>query len=478
MLRSLLAATALAALLSGCALGPDFLRPADPTTPSYTGTSLPAAVGDTDRRQALAIGAEVTASWWSLFHSDTLDQIVRDAIAGSPTLAMAQAKVEAARAAADVARGGASPQVAVLGDANRARANLESFGLPGGAKPINLFAVGPRVSYDLDLFGRTRRTIEQKTAEAERAEHQLAAAYLSLTGNAVRQAIAIAAYNDEIKTLETVIADDERTVALVRSRLDNGAASKADLLRAQSQLDTDRAMLPPLNQGRAAARNALAVLTGRAPGDWLPPDFSLAQFTLPAELPVSLPSTLARRRPDIAIAEAELHAASAAIGVAEAARYPDITLSAAMLPLAATPAGLFEASNLLWSFGGSLAAPIYAGGALEAREREAKAEYDAAMANYRDTVVKAFGQVADVLHAIQNDADLTAAERRAVASAGEATELARIRYRDGAASLNDVLDAERLYQQAKLSQVDAEARRYRDSVDLMAALGGGWKARG
>ncbi|MGQ3028748.1 MAG: efflux transporter outer membrane subunit, partial [Ferrovibrionaceae bacterium] len=291
-------------------------------------------------------------------------------------------------------------------------------------------------------------------------------------------AIAIAAYNDEIKTLQTVIADDERTIALVRTRLDNGAASRADLLRAQSQLDSDRALLPPLNQGRAAARNALAVLTGRVPGDWLPPDFSLAQFTLPAELPVALPSTLARRRPDIAVAEAELHAASAAIGVAEAARYPDITLSAAMLPLAATPAGLFEASNLLWTFGGSLAAPVYKGGALEARERQAKAEYDAAMANYRDTVVKAFGQVADVLNALQNDAALTAAQRRTVASAGEATELARIRYRDGAASLNDVLDAERVYQQAKLSLVDAEARRYRDSADLMAALGGGWKARG
>lgn len=269
MLRSLLAATALTALLSGCALGPDFLRPADPRTSSYTADPLPAAVGEPDRRQALAIGAEVTASWWSLFQSDALDQIVRDAIAGSPTLAMAQAKVEAARAAADIARGGTAPQVEVLGNANRAKANLESFGFPGDSKPINLFLVGPRVSYDLDIFGRTRRQVEQKTAEAERAEHQLAAAYLSLTGNAVRQAIAIAAYNDEIKTLQTVIADDERTIALVRTRLDNGAASKADLLRAQSQLDSDHAKLPPLNQGRTAARNALAVLTGRAPGDWL-----------------------------------------------------------------------------------------------------------------------------------------------------------------------------------------------------------------
>jgi NodT family efflux transporter outer membrane factor (OMF) lipoprotein len=222
------------------------------------------------------------------------------------------------------------------------------------------------------------------------------------------------------------------------------------------------------------AKHALAVLTGRAPGDWSPPDFDLATLTLPGELPVSLPSELVHQRPDIMAAEAALHAASAQIGVATAQLYPDITLSAGISASSLNGGNLFSPSGLVWSIAGGLAQPLFDGGTRQAERRAALADFKASAADYQQTVLVSFGQVADVLQALNHDADLLAAQQHALDLSSESTSLQRINYSDGGVGLINLLDAQRQYQQARLGYVRAQAQRYQDTIQLLVAMGGGW----
>ncbi len=237
---------------------------------------------------------------------------------------------------------------------------------------------------------------------------------------------------------------------------------------------SDRTLLPPLGQQLNAAQHALAILLGKAPADWTPPDFDFAAITLPAELPVSLPSALVRQRPDVMSAEARLHAASAAIGVATAQLYPNITLSAGLNQEAISVVSLFHGASNVWSLGAGLTAPIFHGGALEAQRRGAVDAFNAALDNYEQTVLQAFGQVADVLDALGHDAELLAAERRALAAADRSLALTRQTYAIGSIGILQVLDAQRLAEQARLGYVRAEAQRYLDTAQLFLAMGGGW----
>ncbi len=282
------------------------------------------------------------------------------------------------------------------------------------------YTVGPSINAPLDLFGGNKRRLEEQSAYNEYRAHELNAAYLSLTANVAAQALAVASAGAQIGVIQDIIADDQRNVDLVQTALDNGSATRTQLLTAQSQLATDRTLLPELRQEVSTARHALAILVGKQPAEWTPPDITLNDFVLPGEIPASLPSQLVHRRPDILAAEAQLHAASAAIGVATANLYPNVNLTGTVGQQALTPGGLFDGVALAWSLAANLTQPIYNGGRLKAERRSAIDGYQASLADYRQVVLRSFGEVADRLQALSNDDDQFTSQAAAAQTAAAA----------------------------------------------------------
>lgn len=460
-------------LLAGCTFGPNFSRPAAPAVKGYTATGMPRipAPGIKETTQHFVLGKQIAGEWWGLFHSRSLDAVVQRAIANNQSLAAARATLAQSREVVNEALGVLYPTINLNASVERERAR---FGTAKAGTPFNLYTIGPTVSYPLDLFGGARRYLEQQEALARYQNYQLAAAYLTLTSNVATEAISLATARAEIAAANEIVASDRKNVDLVRLEVEAGKAAETDLLAAISQLASDRTELPPLRQQESLARHALSTLVGETPDGWSPPDFDLAAFVLPEALPVSMPSSLVRQRPDILSAEAQLHAASAAIGIATAELYPQVTLSASLSQEALTPGRLFSGASTVWSIASDLTVPIFHGGTLEAQRRAAVDAYRAALASYQQTVLQAFQQVADVLQALSHDAELLRAEHRALSSAKASLGLTRESYVAGRTSIINLLDAERLYQQALLGYLKAVSQRYADTVQLFAAMGGGW----
>ncbi len=339
---------------------------------------------------------------------------------------------------------------------------------------FNLLQVGPTASYTIDLFGGARRRIEQRSAVVDFQRDQLDAAYLVLTGETVTQALQVAAVRAQQKAVAQILDLDRQNLALVRQERQAGTVPDSDVVTAEIQLAADETLEPGLDQQLSVAKHALAVLTGRAPGDWSPPDFDLATLTLPGQLPVSLPSELVHQRPDILAAEADLHAASAQIGIATAQLYPTITLSGGISASSLNGGNLFSPAGLVWSIAGGLVQPIFDGGMRRAEQRAALAAFKASAADYQETVLHSFGQIADILEALTHDADQLAAQQFALKTAAESVRLQTINYRAGGVGILQLLDAQRQYQQALLGYVRAQAQRYQDTSQLLVAMGGGW----
>ena len=478
----LLTAFMLTAAVSGCTVGPDFRQPDAPTTTRYTAPgeirARAADAGTAAARQTVVLGAKVTSAWWTLFRSPDLDRLVKQSIADSPTLEAAKARLVAARDTVTATTGALYPQIGFSASATREKVTAATFGLHPDAVPLppnfNLFQIGPTVTYALDLFGGTRRQIEQAAALAAVQRDTLDAAYLALTGNVVIEAVDVGAIRAQQKAVNDTLDIDRQNLALVRRERQAGTVPDSDVVTAETQLATDETQLPGLDQQLSVARHALAVLLGRAPGDWSPPDFDLAALTLPGQLPVSLPSELVHQRPDIQAAEARLHTASAQIGVATAQLYPSITLSGSVGAAGLDGGHLFDPAGLVWSIAAGLTQPIFDGGTRLAERRAALALFKAAAADYRQTVLQAFGQVADILQALTHDADLLAAQQHALDLASEAVRLQRANYANGGTGILALLDSQRQYQQARLGYVRAEAQRYQDTIQLLVAMGGGW----
>jgi NodT family efflux transporter outer membrane factor (OMF) lipoprotein len=468
MSRSLIngaAALALAVGVAACSAGPDFVKPDAPALSSYTGQ--PVALPPDQR---LAETEKLRADWWSLLRSPELDRLIGEAVDGSWTLAAAKARLARAQEGVRAAGGRLYPQIDAASDIGRHQIGADTLG--HGAKGIPLFSAygaGATVSYDFDLFGKNRRSVEKAGAEADVAREETDAALLALTGNVALQAVEIASLKEQLELVGRIIESDRRTLDLVKKARGTGAVNDIDVLLAQSQLDRDQTLVAPLRQRLAAAQDTLAVLAGKAPAEFHAPDFTLKSFTLPAELPAVVPAKLVEARPDIRAAEARLHAASAAIGVAEAALYPDISLSANLAEQGLTAGSAGPA----WGILGGISLPIFHGGELTAQKQAAEDFYQESLADYRQTILSAFGQVADTLHALGNDSDQLAAETRSVASAGDALKLTRLGYGVGNASVIQVLDAQRQSEQAELGTVQATAQRYADSIELFLAMGGG-----
>jgi NodT family efflux transporter outer membrane factor (OMF) lipoprotein len=476
------AAAVLGMAVAGCTLGPDFEAPKPPSVTRYTSPGETIVPGPDATKsvptQAIALGERIAANWWTLFRSSDLNRLIKQAIAGNYTLESVRAKLEQARESVTVAASALYPQIGLSAGESEQRQSAATFGLTPEVAPLppsfNLFQVGPTASYTPDLFGQTHRRIEQQVALAEYQSDQLDAAYLALTGNTASRALQVAAVHSQLKAVDDILAIDRQNVELVRKQRQTGTVPDSDVIVAESQLASDETLKPGLEQQLSVAKHALAVLIGRAPGNWSPPDFDLAAFTLPHRLPVSIPSQLVHQRPDIQAAEAQLHAASAQIGIATAQLYPSITLSAGVTASSLNGSNLFSPSGLIWSVAAGLTQPIFDGGMREAERRAALAAFKESAADYQQTVLQAFGQVADILQALKHDTDLLVAQSRALSMASEAVRLQRINYGSGGSGIIGLLDAQRQYQQAQLGYVRAEAQRYQDTVQLLVAMGGGW----
>jgi NodT family efflux transporter outer membrane factor (OMF) lipoprotein len=458
-----------ALLVSACTVGPDFKAPQPPAISTYAAKGDAPAPDD----QRVALGKQIQGDWWAGFQSAPLNDVVKLALAGNEDAEAAKERMAEAEEDVNAAEGALLPQVSLGTTAGYQKYGKALFGpLNFNIPPFGYYSLGPTVAFPLDVFGGQKRTVEQRKALLEYQHFELDAAYQSLVAHVAAEALALASARAELDTLNAIITDDQRNVDLVQSAIDAGSGTRVQLVSAQTQLVEDRALLPDLKQNEVVARHALAVLVGKAPAEWSPPEFALGDFTLPAELPVSLPSELVRRRPDIQAAEAQLHAASAAIGVATANLYPNFNLTATVTQQALTPGALFNSISNAYSLAANLTAPIFNGGKLSAEKRAAIDNYKAMLALYRQTMIAAFSNVADRLQALANDADRVRAEEAAAQTAAESLDLARKSFQAGNSGILDVIDAERRNAQAQLSFTRAKSRRLMDTAELYLALGG------
>jgi NodT family efflux transporter outer membrane factor (OMF) lipoprotein len=459
--------------IGGCTAGPNFTRPEPPPTTRYTANKLNSEnVAASETAQHIALGREIEGDWWTLFGSEAIDQLVKQAVNHNRNLEAAQATLRQAQQLALARTGLKYPQVSLSAGVGRQQYGQEFLGGFGSIPPFTYYSVGPAVSYTLDYTGGVARSVERQEALADIERYQLNAAYLTVTGNAVMQVLAIASARAQIATVDTILSEDNDNLRLVQTAFDNGSVSREDVVSVRSQIANDTTFLPPLRQDLARARHALAVILGQVPADELPPEVDFAQIILPLQLPVSLPSELAHRRPDILAAEARMHAATSAVGIAQSNLYPKIQLSASVGQQSLQVDQLFDRASNAWSLISGLTAPIFNGGTLLAEKRAAVEAMHASAANYAQTVLEAFAQVADLLEALDHDTEQLDAQAQAQEAAQSSIDLARASYREGNSSVLQVLDAERLYQQARLGYVRAVVQRYMDTVQLFLALGG------
>lgn len=471
----------LAALtLTACAAGPDFKPPAPPHTDSYTGHPLvataatPGVAGGAAQR--FERGADIPGDWWTLFHSQALDALVGEALENNHDLKAAQAALAVAHEDVLAQRGSFSPAVSAGFGASRQRDPAAALApVPSNnAYQYSLFTPQLTISYAPDLFGLNRRTRESLEAQEQAARFQMVAAWTTLTSNAVVTAIEEASLREQVRATRQLIDLEKKSLGILQLRFEKGDASKLDVAAQQSQLAQTETSLPALVKQLAATRHALAVLVGAFPSDFAAKSFTIEDLQLPQDLPVSLPSQLVAQRPDVRQARADLHAASAAIGIAAAERLPQLQLTADAGSTALAISKVFASGTGFWGIAASLAAPIFQGGQLMHQERAARAAYVEAAEQYRGTVLAAFRDVADTLVALDQDAHALRAATTADHAAKTTLDLSQLQLKHGYIDTFQLLAAEESYQQARVALVQAKADRFADTAALYQALGGGW----
>jgi len=469
----LAAALVLPALVWGCAVGPDFHRPAPPVVSSYTRTPVPADLGGAG--QTLAAGADVPGQWWTLFQSPALDRLIELALKNNADLQSAKAALRSARETYYAQQGAFFPTLDANYSVQRQQAsNTPATPLTSAVNIFTLHTAQLTVAYTPDLFGGIRRQTETVAAQAEAQRFETEAAYLTLTSNLAAAAIQEASLRNQIAATERIIALNRDVLVLLRQQKAAGQISGADVAAQEAALAQAEQGLPPLQKQLAQQVDQIAALTGRLPSEAADDGVDLAALTLPHDVPVSLPSKLVEQRPDIRVAEANLHAASAQVGVAIANRLPSFTVTGNAGGVSTALSSLFSGGNSFWSVTGAVTQPIFQGGALYHHQRAAEAAYDQAKSQYRSTVIDAFQNVADALQALQADALALKAADRAEQSAAASLTIVRKQLELGGVSNVAVLNAEQTYRQALISQAQAQSNRYADAVALIQALGGGW----
>ena len=466
--------------LAGCAAGPNFKPPAPPDVSSYTAHPLtitattPGVAGG--NAQTLQQGGDIPGDWWTLFRSPELDALIARALKNNHDLKAAQAALRVAHEDVLAQRGSFFPSVSAGFNASRQKDPSAALApVPSNnAYLYSLFTPQLSISYTPDLFGGNRRTRESLKAQEQAARFQMVAAWTTLTSNVVVTAVQEASLREQVDATRESITIAKKSLAILQLRFQKGDASKLDVAAQQTQLAQAEASLPALVKQLAAAQHALAVLVGAFPDQAPAESFTLSDLHLPETLPVSLPSKLVAQRPDVRQARANLHAASAAIGIAAAARLPSIELTANAGSTALAISKVFGSGTGFWGIAASLTAPIFEGGQLMHQERAAKAAYVEAAEQYRGTVLTAFQNVADTLVALDQDAKGLQAAAKAEQAAKTTLDLSQLQLKHGYIGTFELLAAQQAYQQARIALVAAEANRFADTAALYQALGGGW----
>ena len=481
LVRPVLAAMA-GALLAGCAVGPNFESPKPPAVSDYTDHPTASTVTTTNvaggEAQRFAKGAEIAGDWWTLFHSAPLNALIEQALTNNPDLKAAQAALTVARENRLAQRGGFYPSVEAGFSASRAKQSEILAPIPNqNLFQYNLFTPQVTVSYVPDVFGQNRRTVESIQAQESAVRYQMIATYTTLAANVTVTAIQEGAVQMQIAATRRLINLNSNMVEIVRYQMSKGSASRLDLAAQESQLAQTIATLPPLVKQAAQLRDQLAVLAGRFPNAAPTNQFELSSLHLPTDLPVSLPSALVAQRPDVLQAEANLHAATAQIGIAVANRLPNITLSANAGSTALSFDKIFSSGTGFWGIGAAATAPLFEGGTLLHQERAARAAALEAAEQYRSTVLTAFQNVADTLTALEQDAEALQAAATAAKDAQITLDLSKRQWQDGYIAYLALLSAEQASEQAQINLVQAQANRLADTAALFQALGGGWWQR-
>jgi NodT family efflux transporter outer membrane factor (OMF) lipoprotein len=459
----------------GCAVGPDFIRPEPPAVSQYTHETQPISTVPADgQAQHFIQDGEIAADWWRLFNSDKLDTLMKKAVADNQTLQAAQASLRQSQENLRAGYGVFFPQLDASFDAARQKSSLARFGGSSSSNIFNLFTLSATVSYALDVFGGERRAMEGLQAQVDFQHYTVQGTYLTLSGNLVNAVIAQAAYREQAKATEQLIDLIREQAGITEIQAQAGIVPYLNVLSLRSQLAATEATLPPLRQKLSQTEHLLATLEGLTPAEYNSEQIDLTDITLPINLPVTLPSELVHRRPDILAAEAQLHSASADIGVSTAALFPHFTLNGTYGLTNTSLNDLFKNTSSIWNMGATVTAPLFHGGTLWFKRRSAVEGYNRALANYRQTVLSAFAQVADILRALEHDAEAVHAQSQSLSAAEEALTLIQANYDSGTINYLQVLLADNQLHQAKISYLQAQAIRLQDTVALFVAIGGGW----
>ena len=463
-----------------CAVGPNFEKPQGPLVSQYTETTMPektiSAPIQIGEAQHFIKGKEISDQWWELFHSPSLNTLICKGLTNSPSVSAAYYALNTAQENYKVQFGNSLlPSFDLLGSANRQRFSGSNFGNDTTPpRTFNTFTTQITGSYNLDLFGGARRELEAFKALIDFQRFELEAAYLTLATNIVTTAISEASIREQIAATQELIQLQQTQLNITRQQFELGALSQTDVLTQESNLAQIIATLPSLEKNLAQTRHALAVLVGDLPSYQGRPEFYLSELDLPTELPVSLPSALVQQRPDIRASEALLHQASAKIGVATANLLPQISINGNYGWQSNFLNNLFSPQNVIWNLTGQVLQPLFHGGALLAQRRAAISAFMQARAQYQQTVLVAFQNVADILRALEYDAQSLKIQLDAERTAKKVFELNEQKYRLGAINYIVLLNANRDYQRALINRIQAQALRLGDTALLFQALGGGW----
>ena len=491
---------ALPSLLAGCAVGPNFHKPSAPHDAGYTTAALPdrtsATTGPGGDAQRFVMGQDIPDRWWEAFGSPAINALVERSFSVNPTIRAAQAALRQAQETVYAQEGYFYPNAAADYNVERQKlaGNLSGSSAPGvqgngtsitatqnsTALPhnvplyFNFHTASVTVGFVPDVFGGNRRKVEYLDAQAEMQRFELEATYLSLASNVVAAAIQEASTRAQLAATREIISSNENWLRVVRDKFDLGFATQIDLAAQELQLAQAKALLPPLEKQFEQNRNLLRVLVGNLPNQDVAGTFELASLTLPSQLPLSLPSNIIEQRPDVRAAEEQLRAANAQVGVAVAAMLPQFTVTGVAGGTATQFSQMFSSGGPFWTLVGDVTQPLFAGGALLHTKRAADAGLRQAAAQYQNTVLTAYQNVADTLHALLTDADALVAAVEVERAAKATLDSTRQRMLDGYSDYLAELAAAVAYSQAVSSLAQAQAARFGDTAALYQALGGGW----
>jgi NodT family efflux transporter outer membrane factor (OMF) lipoprotein len=471
----------LVALCAGCVVGPDYQRPSLPSEAQFTRSATATPSGkDASHNDAATreTGATIRQNWWSVFASPMLDALVQRALAHNPDIASAQATLREAQENVAAQRGAYFPTAQLGYSPSRQKNAVGTLAptLSSGQALYTLQTAQLSIAYGPDIFGLNRRTVESLQAQADAQRFQLQAAYLTLASNVVLAAIQQASERAQIQAAGEILRADEHSLDLLRQQARLGEASGLDVAAQETALAQAQQMLPPLQKQLEQTRDLLAVLAGDPPADGCKDDFNLAALRLPRSLPTMLPSQLVDQRPDVRAAEALVRSANAQVGVAIANRLPQLSLSAQYGGSATRFSQMFADNNTFWGLTGSLSQTLLDFGTLKHRQRAAEAAWQQSQAQYRSVVLSAFQNVADSLYALDADARALTAASDAETSAAKTLDLTRKQQAFGYVNVLTVFVAEQAYQQARISQIQAQAGQLSDTAALLQALGGSWQS--